>query len=444
MANIDTAIRDKLDATFENKFVKRFDYERLSTFAANKKSPIHRWFSFTQGFAHRIVQKLLKELKISKDNVVLDPFCGVGTTLVTCQESNVRSVGCDISPFFVFIAKTKIQRNYDIEELSETIDQIISKKYETPKVSGPKLEIFTKAFDNRVLNEVLFFKEQIDAIENERIKNFLKLGLASILETVSKTRKHGSHYRFMDTGRPGVKTRIDFNLDVRQILAKQWRMMLSDLRTATSKLTRFSNVGNESFKTPEVFVDDARELKKINDCSVDAIITSPPYLNRNNYIAQYKIESFLFEFTKSFADYRDLTFKTLRSHVEAKKQFTCNFKMVEIEKLLNQIRARGTSYPTIPDMILGYFEDMSLVLRQFNRVCKQGAKIASVVGNVRYSGVVVPVDTLLAKMSLENGFDVNAILITRYKGNSPQQMRKYGRIPVRESIIFMEKTSDIC
>jgi len=347
------------------------------------------------------------------------------------------------SDFFVFITKTKIERDYDIEELSDIIGQIISKKYEDPRISAPRFEIFKKAFNSDVLNQVLFFKEQVDRIKCKKTKNFLALGLASILERVSKTRKHGSHYRFMDTGRPGVKTNIDFKVNVRDALARKWRMMLSDLRNASSKLTKFIDVESESAKTPEVFVDDTRKLKKIGDSSIDAIITSPPYLNRNNYVAQYKIESFLFQFAKSFQQYRDLTFKTLRSHVEAKRQFACDFKMEEVDTLLDQIRTRGTSYPTTPDMISGYFEDMSLVLRQFNRVCNKGAKVALVLGNVRYSGVVIPVDALLAKMSLETGFDVNAILITRYKGNSPQQMRKYGRIPVRESIVLMEKAEDV-
>ena len=74
MASFDTAVRDGLNVEFRSKFAERFDYERLSTFVANKKTPIHRWFSFTQGFSYRLVEKLLNELSIHNHNNVLDPF----------------------------------------------------------------------------------------------------------------------------------------------------------------------------------------------------------------------------------------------------------------------------------------------------------------------------------------------------------------------------------
>jgi hypothetical protein len=95
--------------------------------------------------------------------------------------------------------------------------------------------------------------------------------------------------------------------------------------------------------------------------------------------------------------------------------------------------------PKIPHMIAGYFDDLNKTAQQIFRVLRRGAPVAFVVGNTRWGGVVVPVDHLLALLLENAGFTLERILVTRVKGNSPQQMRRYGRIPVRESIVVCRK-----
>jgi hypothetical protein len=51
----------------------------------------------------------------------------------------------------------------------------------------------------------------------------------------------------------------------------------------------------------------------------------------------------------------------------------------------------------------------------------------------------VPVDLVLSEMAEEAGFVVKQILVARYKGNSSQQMGKFGRVPVRESVLLWQK-----
>jgi hypothetical protein len=95
--------------------------------------------------------------------------------------------------------------------------------------------------------------------------------------------------------------------------------------------------------------------------------------------------------------------------------------------------------PKIPHMIAGYFEDLDATIKELYRIMKKGAKAFFVVGNTRWGGIVVPVDHLLSKIAERNGFVIEKILVTRLKGNSPQQMAKYGKIPVRESVVVMTK-----
>ena len=93
-------------------------------------------------------------------------------------------------------------------------------------------------------------------------------------------------------------------------------------------------------------------------------------------------------------------------------------------------------------MLEGYFLDMYLCLREVMRVSCPGAKIAFVVGNAQYSGEPILVDELTAEIGEQVGLKCEKILATRYRGNSAQQMGKYGRNPSRESVVIFRKFID--
>jgi len=145
---------------------------------------------------------------------------------------------------------------------------------------------------------------------------------------------------------------------------------------------------------------------------------------------------------KNFAELKALRFGVLRSHIESKVSETDqppHGAVAEVVELLRQ-QGKNLNNPRIPDMITAYFVDMGKVINEWARVLAPGAKVAMVVDNVRFAGELIPVDLILSEMAETVGFKVNQIIIARYKGNSSQQMGKYGRIPVRESIITWEKS----
>jgi hypothetical protein len=90
-------------------------------------------------------------------------------------------------------------------------------------------------------------------------------------------------------------------------------------------------------------------------------------------------------------------------------------------------------------MVQGYFEDMNQVIRNLSRQIKKGGLVAMIVANARFEGEMVPVDLMLSELAEKNGFNVISVWITRFKGNSSQQMAKFGREPVRESIVFWRR-----
>jgi len=91
-------------------------------------------------------------------------------------------------------------------------------------------------------------------------------------------------------------------------------------------------------------------------------------------------------------------------------------------------------------MVEGYFLDMYLCLREIRRVCRAGAKIACVVGNAQYCGEPILVDELTAEVGEQAGLTCKKIVVVRWRGNSAQQMGRYGRRPSRESIVIFRNS----
>ncbi len=87
-------------------------------------------------------------------------------------------------------------------------------------------------------------------------------------------------------------------------------------------------------------------------------------------------------------------------------------------------------------MLKGYFEDLYLTLNSAAGVMRRGARMAYIVGNARYSGVNIDVDRILAAIGEQIGLNLEKIIVLRYRGNSAQQMGKYGREKSRESIVI--------
>lgn len=416
----------------------RPDLQKLVTFVPNKNRPIHRWYQYTQGFSADLVEKLIEELGVNSSDVVLDPFAGCGTTGLVCRQQGIPSINIDISPLAVWIAKGKVAA-WRPTELKKLLDQLTwsppTSKVVHESYSGVFDTYLSKAFFPTILNQLWAYFE---AFENEQYASrhihFLNLGLISIMEEVSNIRKHGSHYRYMlkseNVGLQKLNIQIvGPSLDIAPILRERLYSMVEDVRQ--------SPIPRPAVEC-KIIQCDARSLE-LPDDSVSAVITSPPYLNRNNYIAQQKAELAILSMVKDTQAYRALVRSTFRSHVESSFDKTPVTQFAEVQAILDAMTLTERNNPKIPHMIAGYFEDLNATLGELSRVIKPGGVAAFVIGNSRWGGVVVPVDHLLLMIAENNGFIPERVLVTRLKGNSPQQMRQFGRIPVRESIVVFRK-----
>ncbi len=86
-------------------------------------------------------------------------------------------------------------------------------------------------------------------------------------------------------------------------------------------------------------------------------------------------------------------------------------------------------------MVEGYFTELAFVFAEIFRTCKSSSPIAFVNDNVRYGGEIIPVDLLTTDIAASLGFIPEKVyVLPQRKGNSSQQMSRFGREALRKSI----------
>ncbi|MEA1899192.1 MAG: DNA methyltransferase [Thermodesulfobacteriota bacterium] len=119
---------------------------------------VHRLHSYKGKFIPQLVEYFLDQHTDNFKNksffnagdIILDPFCGSGTTLVQASELNLHSIGIDVSAFNAFISNVKVGK-YDINDVRNTSDII------TQNLKNFQKEKNNMNFENRLLDELKTF-----------------------------------------------------------------------------------------------------------------------------------------------------------------------------------------------------------------------------------------------------------------------------------------------
>ncbi len=76
------------------------------TFKANLRDSRHGWIRLTPAYSVHLVAEIL-DAERPEGGLVLDPFCGTGTTALVCAERGIAAETTDINPFLIWLAQAK-------------------------------------------------------------------------------------------------------------------------------------------------------------------------------------------------------------------------------------------------------------------------------------------------------------------------------------------------
>jgi len=420
--------RQGIEEKFEDIMHEELKLGSFVSYVGNKKIPFLRIYKYKEAFSFKLVNEFLKRFEADSNDYVFDPFSGLGTTMFTSMLNSVPSVGVDKLPLAHFISKTmplllQLKEN-ELKKLWKSL---------TPKIQNNEpadvaldVSIMKKSFDEETLSILRKLKSTIDGLSFP-YHDILLLLFFSILEECSFTSKDGQFLRLQKNKR--VSNPIE--------------AMKRKIMEVEEDIRRTKIIFPDFFITdeimPGVYLEDTRNLSTIQfKKNPTIIVTSPPYANRYDYTRTYSLE-LCFHFVKTFEELKAVRFGILRSHIESKIQKDEIPPHPVIKEVVEALGTKNLNNPKIPAMLTTYFIDMQKVIQEWFTVLAPGASIAMVVDNVRFEGEMVPVDLILSEIAEEAGFDIKEIIVARYKGNSSQQMKKYGKVPVRESIVVWER-----
>lgn len=395
--------------------------------------PRHRWYYYKEGFSPNLVIKAIKKLHLTKQDLVIDPFNGSGTVTLTCALEGVPSVGIEVNPFTAFIAKTKTY-NVDVKVLSQYAQQLLQAIEQDQTTVSRWIGVSTFT-ENDHLEKWLFNRDVADAyekgfvylneIENQEVKNILRLALISSLMASANARRDGKCFKYR----------------------KNWKVDGFNKQSFLQKLTDnlqlcIEDAAIDIKESPVIISADSRTYLESNyDGKFSLCITSPPYLNTFDYTDIYRPELFMGGFIKNNEELYRLRLKTVRSHVQAawpnptEQNFGERYTRVMKHMLNHQDQLMCKR---IPLMVQAYFEDMRHVLELLYGQAKENAQVWIVVSTSAYAGIEVPVDRIIGDIGESVGFELKRVSKLR---NIRKRKTKYsGNIDfLRESLVILKR-----
>lgn len=378
----------------------------------NKLQPsdraIHDWYRFVLSFPPHLVRHYIEVFALDTDSVLLDPFCGTGTTLVEAKKNGIASIGIEAVPMSHFASSTKVQWAVEPVTLHQAKARVLSRAGErvnrspTLGFNSEQTAIVVKnSICGQPLHKCLVLQEAIAAEAQKSVRDVFNLGLAYVAVNDASNLKFG----------PEVGIRRTHRQDAR--VFERWQEKVEQMAEDLSAHAALAPISAQCHR------GDARVLRSLlKPESIDAIITSPPYPNEKDYTRTTRLESVLLGFLQNKADLRAFKQSLIRSNTRnvykvddddrvltSQSQITRIAKDIENRRMaLNKNSGFERLYHRVTTL---YFGGMKRHLAALQPALKPGAKLAYVVGDqASFFQVMIRTGELLEEIAAELGYEV--------------------------------------
>ena len=373
--------------------------EHLITFSEDQAAPFQRWFPLLEGYSVSFVELLLSER--AKDvSRVLDPFGGVGTTPLAVALRGSAAFYAEVNPVLQKVANAKFKalgltmmgRAIIVNELRSLADrltsvlELVGADHQLRNTYG---RTFGKSafFDKHTLEAILTVRRAIDVLEtqHELTRDLFEVAAIASLQPASLLIRAGDlRYRKgreLDRIEPFIES-----------LCKRMLAIADDIEATEHMVERPLLVG-----------EDAQRLNRIRPLAIEAVVTSPPYLNGTNYIRNTKLELWFVRALESKADLRSYRDASITAGINDVRGVEVPVRFNEAREVICELKKNAYD-SRIPKMVSSYLNGMTQVFAGLAHHMKAGAPVFLDIGDSAYAGIHVPTDKLLAEVAASCGF----------------------------------------
>ena len=237
-------------------------------FANAKQDALANIHPYPARFINEIPKHLIETIGCPSGTVILDPFCGSGTTLVEAQRHNYNAIGIDLNPIACLICTVKTQplpANF-LQVVQETVDRAVSLYNDS--ISVPEIPNIDHWFEKDIQKAISSLLFVIQEETNRKIKDALRLALSSIIVRVSN-QESDTRYAAVLKGATSADVFRNYLL-------------------AGNKIYQAKNAEEFNNSTRIILRDVLTVSQEMIGNNVGLVITSPPYPNAYEYWLYHK------------------------------------------------------------------------------------------------------------------------------------------------------------
>ena len=347
--------------------------------------------------------------------VLFDPYCGTGTSLVEGMIRGINVVGTDLNPLARLIAKAKttLLEPAVVDARIAALSKHFLRYKRNSSQGMPEIEGIARIdfwFKPLVIEKLWYIRQFIQEIPDDAVRAFFNVAFSETVRESSNTRNEEFKlYRY------DADKLERFNPDVFGIMSQK-------LVRNRKGLAHFMRI-MENLKCPptaEIYdfnTVDGISPEYIMPASVDIVITSPPYGDSHTTVA-YGQYSRLSAAWLGFREPEKID-RILMGGTRAKQ--AANIHSDALHRALEQIHRQD---PSRALEVVSFYNDLQLSIRHVAQAIKPDGYVCYVVGNRKVKGVVLPTDQIIRDMFAACGFEY----IATYHRSIPNK-----RMPLRNS-----------
>ncbi|MBM3956994.1 MAG: site-specific DNA-methyltransferase [Gemmatimonadetes bacterium] len=425
-----------------------------SAFTLNRAEPVHRWVPWIAGFSAGFVDDILDRVPVTGNRAptVLDPFAGVGTTLVQAMRRGWNAVGFEINPYAALACRAKLRiASYRLAALREATDALAycvaerSKDESATPTSAPPHGFRSRApfFSPSIERQVLFAMDFIADVPDKPTADFLRVALGATMVGYSNYSYEPSLGRRVCAGKEPI-----LEADVAAVLRAKLEAMCDDVEHWQASAV----VAPEAQVHAQSYLADACPVPPN---SIDALITSPPYLNNYHYPRNTRPHLYWLGLVAASQDMKHLEhesfgkfWQTVRAGPEVELEVDDADLREQIVALRGRNRDRGVyGGAGWANYAATYFNDCGRFCARTAALMRPGGLVVVVIGNNIVQGIEFRTDEILARLAARHGLECTDIHQVRRKRtgssiiNSSVRVGKAGgRVELYESAVDLKRT----
>ena len=338
--------------------------------------------------------RFLIERVSEQGDTVFDPFCGTGTVVREANVLNRNAIGLDVNPLATLLTRVKVGR-YSRGLLERQLAELLESFRTETTTSGltfPNAEYWFTPATLRKLGTIRSILDRLPQEPPNPYPDFWRVVLASIVRQSSRADTRGPKPFISKRAR---KSRRGIHFDPFKLFAQAAQTRIELLTLSGDSLGDCH---------AEVIHGNARTLPtSMMSTGVDAVVTSPPYLNAQDYYRSCKLELWVVGLLGS-----DANKKWARDDLIGSDRIPIDRRLFDLPMPSpTSVAARDSLVSVNPKsacVLTRYTLDMANVLSQIAQVLRPGGHCAMVSGDNTLSNLPVRTHQIITELALSLGF----------------------------------------